>query len=307
LATADLPGLRATTTDLPATVAFRVVTTPPAAEWARAAELIATPPAPGRAEPDFRFFRLPDRDVIRIEGSADFHLLDDEMVCHLVNPDHAFLVEIVLAGLAFSFWLERRGVATLHGSAASIDGSGVGFLAARGTGKSSLVTHLTANGDPLITEDLLVVKWPEGDPHVQPGLAQLRLWPEQAARFVDDWESLERPHPGFSKRKVPVGADGLGVFASGPVPLRRLYVLDRLVDDARPPELIELPSAAAVVLLLRNSYLPEIGEKFGWQQRRLIQLTDLLTMVPVRVLRYPTGVEYLPAVRAAIVADLADA
>jgi hypothetical protein len=286
------------------TVTLAVVDVPPRVDWSTAAELVATPPRPGRTRPDFRFFHLADRDVIRIEGGADFHLLDEQIVCHLFAPDRAFLVEILLTGLAFSFWLERRGVPTLHGSAASIDGAAVGFIGAGGVGKSSLVTHLTAMGHPLVTEDLLVLFWSCGRPQVHSGVAQLRLWPEQAALYVDDWEQLERPHPAFTKRKVLIARDGFGSFADGPVPLNRLYVLDRLDTEIGEPEIIPLPAQAALRSLLQNSYLPKIGEAFGWQRRRLEQLTDLLAHVPVSVLRYPSGFEHLDTVRTAIGADL---
>jgi hypothetical protein len=304
LETRPFRDIRATLTEDPSTLTYLVVEEPPSADWSSATELYSTPPRASRTDPDFRFFRLSDRDVIRVGVSADFHLLDDQIICHLKQPDREFLIEIVLSGLAFAFWLERRGVPTLHGSAVSIDGAGVGFLAVGGMGKSSLASFLTAGGDPLITEDLLVVRWRDEVPEVQPGLAQLRLWPDQAARFVTDWESLDQPHPGFSKRRLPIGADGIGTFADNPVPLRRLYVLERLVAEEGEASVLPLPGGSSMEALLRNSYLPEMGEKFRWQARRLGQLSELLAAVPVRVLRYPTGVQNLAAARAAIVSDL---
>jgi hypothetical protein len=305
LGTNDI-ALRATPCHDAVTVHFEVRSEAPEAPWAEAVELHSTPVAAGRHVPDFRFFRLRDRDVIRIEGSADVHLFDDQIVYHLLDPARAYLIEIVLGGLAFAFWLERRGTMTLHGSASVIDGTGVGFLADGGMGKSSLASFLTANDCPLISEDLLVVSDQHDAPLVHPGLAQLRLWPEQAAHFVDNWEELEQPHPGFTKRKVPIGTDGFGAAASGPVPLRRLYVLQRLVTDEGTPQVVNLSSADAMEFLLMHSYLPEIAAKFQWQSRRFLQLSDLLGCVTVSALRYPTGLRHLPAVRDVISGDLRD-
>ena len=297
--------LRAPLTDDPPSVVLSVTSERPVAQWKEAIELHATPIAPGRHEPDFRFFSLPDRDVIRIEGSADFHLLDDRIICHLLDESEAYLVEIVLAGLAFAFWLERRGVLTLHGAAASFDGAGAAFLANSGMGKSSVATFMTMSGDPLITEDLLVVGLDGQEaPVVHSGLAQLRLWPEQAARVHEDWQSLEQPHPRFEKRKVPIGPDGIGSLAAGASPLRRIYLLRRLVAETGDPTTVQLPAAEAMAALLQNSYLPEISARFGWHARRMSQLADLLQAVDVSVLYYPTGFHHLDAVRALVRSDL---
>lgn len=276
----------------------------PQADWQVAIERYATPPARGRDTPDFRFFELPDRAVIQIEGSADVHVRDHAIDFHLREPTRAFLAEIVLGGLGLALWFERSGIATLHGSAADIDGQGVGFLASGGTGKSSLVAYLTALGHPLITEDLLVTSWDADMPRVQPGLSQLRLWPEQAARYVADWVALDQPHPRFSKRRLPVGEGGLGRLATHPVPLRRLYVLERTDDPSFEVSLTETSSSDGLWYLLYHSYLSGVGEGFGWQARQLGQLARLLGKVPVRLLRFRSGQEQLPSIRDAILADL---
>jgi hypothetical protein len=297
--------LRATRVDAQPDLAVHVVHRPPAADWGAAEELYTTPPRKGYAEPDFRFFRLPDRDVLRIVGTGDVHLLDEAIVFFLQNRDHRFLVEIVLLGLAMAFWLERRGRSTLHGSAVSLDGAGVGFVAVGGMGKSSLAAYLTAHGDPLLTEDLLTWSWCDGVPLAEPGVAQLRLWPEVAAQYVSDWETLAQPHPRFSKRKMLVGSDGIGELAARRTPLQRIYVLQRTEGPLYRPMVMRLSGGEALAELLTHSYLPEIAVPFGWEARRLSQLVQLIGVAPVGVLRYPGGADQLPSVRAAILDDLA--
>lgn len=291
-----------------AAVTITVTEQPPEADWTRSHERYATAPVGDDAGSVFRFLELPDRYVVRVGRNADVHVLDDRMDYHLKVPRHRYLAEIVLGGLGFAMWLERRDQLTLHGSATAFDGAGVGFLATKGTGKSSLAAYLTAHDDPLITEDLLVITMGSdaGDAvTVQPGLAQLRLWPEQAAKYVAGWESLDQPHPAFSKRRVPVGGDGLGRLADGPVPLRRLYILQRTDDRSYQPTLVDVSGVEAVRLLLSHSYLSEVGEGFGWQRRRLAQLGRLLAASPVKLLRYPSGDGGLAKVRTAIREDLA--
>ena len=285
------------------TLTVAVDTEPPQVDWG---QLVESHVMRGvdQKEAAFRFFDSAERVVIRVVGSMDVHICDHEIVFHLIKPDHEFLVEILLAGMVLAVWFERRGRLTLHGAASDLDGNGVGFLAAGGMGKSSLVTFLMTEGAPLISEDLLVIGGTEVAPTVAPGLGQLRLWPEQAARVVENWQALHQPHPGYSKRRARVGLGGVGSLSDGPVPLRRLYVLRRLVSTDGKPEILPLPPAFAVEALLSNSYLPEVSASFGWHARRLGQLVGLLSSVDIAVLRYPTGVDHLPAVRELIQQDL---
>ena len=296
--------LRANEVDAEPELTVDVVYEAPPAPWEMAEERYATAPRVGFEMPDFLFSHLPDRDVIAIAGTGEVHLLDEQMVFYLENPDHYFLVEIVLLGLAMAFWLERRGSSTLHGSAVSLGGDGVAFVAAGGTGKSSLAAFLAANGDPLITEDLLALSWRDGAAFAEPAVAQLRLWPEVAAKYSQNWEALPQPHPRFAKRKLLVGEDGVGSLATTPVPLRRVYVLQRTERPDYEPTVIPLSKGDALAELLTHSYLPEIAEKFGWQARRLGQLAELLGVTSVQILRYRSGTDQLQAVRATIIEDL---
>lgn len=296
--------LRANEVDAEPDVSFHLVVDQPPANWARAEELSSTTPRVDREDPDFRFFRLPDRDVIRIVGTGDVHLLDEELIFHLKDQRDHYLVEIVLLGLGMAFWLERRGTPVLHGSAVDLGDDAVAFAAAGGTGKSSLAAYLTAHGDPLITEDLLALSWQDDVPFAEPAVGQLRLWPEVAAQYSTDWQALAQPHPGFSKRKLLVGTDGIGSLAQQAVPLRRIYILQRTDQPSNEPTIIPLSGSDGLAQLLKHSYLPEIAQKFGWHARRLGQLAQLIAATPVRVLRYPSGTDQLINVRDAISDDL---
>jgi hypothetical protein len=283
---------------------IRTTEVAPAADWRQAEERHADGPVcDGR--PAFRYFSLPDRNVVRIEGAADFHIEDAAITIHVRHPEHRYVVPIALYGLVFAFWLERRGRTALHGSAVEIrHDSAVAFLGAGGAGKSSMAAALVAAGAPLISEDLLAIG-PPGPAVVEPGLAQLRLWPEQLVHHrPTDWQGLEQPHPDFAKRLLPIGDDGLGTLAADPVPLAAVFVLDRVGANAGPPAVEQLEAPHSLVELIRHSYLPVEAQRFGWQADRFGRLADLLHHVPVRRLRYPSGVDELPAVRAAITAAL---
>ena len=253
---------------------------------------------------DFAFYRLDGHDAVRITGATDFVVDDHHIVCRLVDPAHRYLIEIALLGMVFALWLERRGVPTLHAGAATVDGRGIGFLATRGSGKTSLVAGCMAAGHALLADDLLAVGWDGATAVGRRGWPALRLWPDQLHHFVGGGLDLPIVHPDQDKRRVSVG-DGFGRFATGSAPLARLYLPERAPDT----DLVTIRRLAprhAVMALVRHSFLPREVERFGLQQRRLAQLAQLVSTVPVALLRYPSGLERIGEVIAAVEQDLAN-
>lgn len=75
--------------------------------------------------------------------------------------------------------LHRQGILCLHASAVAFGTEGVGFLAPKYHGKSSLASALVAAGGDLVTDDVLPVS-PVGARYL-PGVPSLQLWPDSAA------------------------------------------------------------------------------------------------------------------------------
>lgn len=254
-------------------------------------------------EPDFVFARFPSHDAVRITGALDFHVHDDRISCHVLDPRHEYLVDIAFLGMVMSFWLERRGVPTLHASVAVVDGGAVGFLGNKGGGKTSTLAACMQRGHPLLTDDLLALHRTAAGVAVERGFPALRLWPEQVERFVGPYEHLSVVHPDFAKRRVPVGPGGFGSFAAGAAPLKALYLPERPAD-AVDVEVVRLTDDEAVMALLRHSFLPREVQRFGWQPQRLAVFADVVRTVPVARLRYPSGFPRLPEVVAALEREL---
>ena len=248
----------------------------------------------------FLFAALPDRDVIRITGGLEFHLWPDRIVCHVLDGRHRYLVDIALLGMVYALWLEQRGVPVLHGSAAVVGGVGAAFLAASGAGKSSLAAACVHAGHALLTEDLLALDGTSG----RPGYPMLRLWPEQAERFVGEgWAELDRARPDTAKLRVPVEALG-GSLWLGPAPLGRLYLPAR---EARGCSIRSepVPPQEALIALVQHSFLPREVHRWGLQPARLAAFARLTAAVPVSRLHYPSGYDVLPEVVAFVDAELA--
>ena len=67
--------------------------------------------------------------------------------------DGQFL-RLLILGRAMVVLLHQRGVMTLHGSAAAVNGSSVLVLGDRGLGKSTLVAALHSRGHALLSDDI---------------------------------------------------------------------------------------------------------------------------------------------------------
>lgn len=252
-------------------------------------------------------YRLDDCDVLRFTQLADFYLWSNRIVCHLLNPACASLVEIYFLGTVLSLFLERRGIPMLHASATVVDGQAVAFLSSNHGGKSALAATLMQAGHRLLTDDILPVEQVGGHFVGRPGYPCMRMWPDEAQHFLGHYEGLEIVHPQLDKRRVVVEPEGFGTFCAEAQPLACIYLPERR-DPAEwgiAVHIVPVRPAAAVVALMRNSFTPSLVQALGLQHARFPVLADLVQQVPVRRLIYPSGFEQLPRVRTALLAELA--
>lgn len=266
----------------------------------------ASPPAPKDGRSDILLYRLDACLAVRFR-TADFYLWDDRIVCHLPDPEYSYLVEIQLLGVVFSCWLEWQGIPALHASAVATEWGAAAFLATAGGGKSSLAMALMDLGRPLLTDDILPVERRKCVHVGHPGYPQVRMWPDQARRFLGSYEDLDIVHPSYSKRRVRIGEDGFGTFSETSIPLRCLYLPDRRdpADWGERIEITRLSRREGLMALVGQSFAAHIVEALGMQLRRLGLLAALVGEVPVCRITYPNGFEHLPRVAYAILDDLA--
>lgn len=253
-------------------------------------------------EPAVFLFRDSRQELLRFTGDTDFLIGDDRIVARATGP--APLIETHLLGPVLSYWLERQGIVTLHGSAVALEQGAVGFLSRRGGGKSGMAAAFLQSGGGLLSDDLLAVTERPGGFLVQPGYPQMRMWPDESIHFLGGCEHLPRAHPDRSKRRVPVGFGGFGTFYGTPLPLACLYLLERQEEGDAPIRICTASPRDALIELLRQSFLPLLIEAAGFQPARLDLLSRLVLSVPVKRLQYPSGFEHLPRVAEAVRRDL---
>ncbi len=301
----------------PADLTFRCRPGPPGGEAAAAGEALYRSPLRTEAgESVAELMRSGEAHLLRFPGLGDFRVTADAIDCRLDRPGLPALapfVEIRLLGPVLAFWLERRGHVALHASAVVVDGRAALFAAAGGGGKTSLAAALMERGRPLLADDVVAVE--SGSARVflaRPGYPQLRLWPDQAERFLGGLAGLERVHPEHAKLRVPVaaagprGSGGFGEFHAGPAEIARIYLPGRRPPGAagRSISIAEVTPREAVVELLARSFSPAIAEAAGRAAGRLDLLSRLAAAVPVRRLAYPSSLERLGEVADAVVGDL---
>ena len=134
------------------------------------------------------------------------------------------------------------------------------------------------------------------------------MWPDQAQYFLGHYEDLELILPESSKRRVRVGPGEFGAFCGTSQPLAHMYLPQR--RDPAEGEAIEItpiPPRVGMFELMRRCLRAYIFETkaLGLQAQRLNLFADLALQVPMRRLVYHSGFDYLPAVRATILRDLA--
>jgi hypothetical protein len=250
--------------------------------------------------------QLGDCDVLRLTGIADFYLLPGSIFAHLREEEYEYLVEINLLGVVLALWLERLGIPALHASAVNIEGQAVAFLSSNYGGKTSLVANLMQSGHSLLTDDLLPLERVDEHFLAHSGYPTMRMWPREAEYFLGHYKDLELIHPEYTKRRVLVGQNGFGSFSNAAQPLGCIYVPERCNPPEHSPktEILPVSSRDAVFELVRHSFLPRVVEAIGLQPRRLELFTEMVLRVPVRRLKYPSGLAHLPQVRQTILGDL---
>lgn len=246
---------------------------------------------------------LEDFEVLRFTEKADFYIFKDKVVCNLLSHEFYPLVEIQLLGTMLSYWLERQGIPAIHASVVNVNGNGVGFLSSNKGGKTSIAASLMQRGHSLVTDDIMAIN--HGDQiYCRPGYPTMRMWPEVAEHFLGHFEDLPLVHPELSKRRVFVGSDSFGSFYNKKVPLKCLYIPER-VENLKSNEIkIEsLSQSEALIELVKHSFIANLVDSIGLQPKRLEIFANIVRKIPVRRIIYPNGFNNLEKVCNVIIND----
>lgn len=205
----------------------------------------------------------------------------------IVSPEPGIdqsLLRMYVEGMMMACLLQQRGYYVLHSSVVRIGGHAVAFLGHVGAGKSSLAAALHTRGHAVVTDDNAAIEF-SPEPVVIPAFPAVKVYPAIAASLGYDENSLKVMHSSQMKRAASVSR----AFPESPVPLRRLYVLERGAANALTP----LSPGETTVELIRNSVPTR------WRQpadgAHLAQCGRLSRLIPACRLRTFDSIEQIPA------------
>lgn len=128
---------------------------------------------------------------------------------------------LFILGAGMGVLLQQRGLLVLHGSGVVLGSRVTGFLGAKGSGKSTTAGVLNRRGHPLVSDELLVIRFDAaGVAWVLPAASPVRLWSDALSRLGASGDDTVRVRRGIDK--FYLGATGL---ADREYPLERLHLL----------------------------------------------------------------------------------
>ncbi|MBA4157083.1 MAG: hypothetical protein H0X65_06360 [Gemmatimonadetes bacterium] len=269
--------------------ALRIVASPP---LHGSGTLIGEDHIPGSMH--VRLFRMPEGFRLAYDDTGTFDIPDggaEILWCPgaEANEDAARL-DVIGYGFATAF--HAAGTLCLHGSAVGLQSGGVAFVAPKLHGKSTLAHALVEAGARLATDDALPVSI-GNPPMMRPGIHQIRLRSDSAARLIDG------PLParaGYGGKHVltDINAEHL---VHEELPLSAIYILAPVRADGSAPaaERHLLSPVEATVHLVRQN---KGGLLLGKSESPVIlqRAAALARGVPVYRLRIVRDFERLPDV-----------
>ncbi|WP_424016466.1 hypothetical protein ACOZ4N_11215 [Halorientalis pallida] len=265
----------------------------------RRESLDPVPPGTGAAGPDRRIDAEPGRCRLTYEGVGTFLVTDGERVLvDPVGPDGTStpVCRRLLEGQVLGVVCHQRGDLVLHGSAVGVDGDAVVFLGSSGTGKSTMAAACYGAGYRLLDDDVVVLRFTDGEPTISPGVPQLKLDPETAATLGIDTVSDGGIDAFDGKVFHRTGADD----PVGASPLKRCYIL----TDGDSVAIEPVPARRQLIELVLATYTAGLLSETDATSRNFEACSAVLERATVERLVRPVDHDALPDAVEAVVSAL---
>jgi hypothetical protein len=219
-------------------------------------------------------------------------------------PDQNYTVEdatTYLIGPVIGLVLRLRRALLLHASAVAIGDQAVALMGGPGAGKSTTAAEFARLGYAVLSDDLSALRESDGRFLVQPGYPRVNLWPDSVRSVFGAKNSLPSICPSWDKRFVALDQSGMR-FERTASPLSAIYILGKREGDLTVPKIEEMDGSAALVDLVRNTYVNYLLDT-KMRQHEFIVLSRLLATVPVRLVRPSADPARLQGLCEAIASD----
>ncbi|MGB8600668.1 MAG: hypothetical protein WCD42_00560 [Rhizomicrobium sp.] len=162
-------------------------------------------------------------------------------------------IRVFLFSTVFAILCFRRGLTPLHASVVRIGDRAVAFSGISGAGKSTLAACFHQRGYSVLSDDVAVIDWVDGNPVVRPVVSRLKLWRDMMDRLGIAPGDKERARSQLEKYHIP-----LDDFSTTPLPLAAIYHLAE-VHDPRHEGVRSLTGVEAFLSLERAVYRRALG------------------------------------------------
>ena len=206
-----------------------------------------------------------------------------------------------LRGPVMGFILRRRGITALHASALSFCGRAIVLCGQSQSGKSTLAAALALRGTPVLCEDVTALKASVYSYHVQPGYAQVGLWPDAVENLLGAADALPRLTSSWEKCFLPLDGEKAR-FEPQERPLGVVYLLAPRTELEDAPKIEQVSPRQALLYLVQNTYMNWLLDR----RQRAAEfdfLSKLVTRIPVRLVVPHSDPAKIAALCDLIVAD----
>lgn len=242
----------------------------------------------------------PNRAHLTWGGVGDLLIEDGQRITVLPGPDaDEDALRLFVLGAGLGVLLHQRGLLVLHASGVAINDGVIGFIGAKGWGKSTTAATLHQRGHALISDELLVVRFDDqGQPRVIPGSPQIKLWADALVGTGGDPDLAVRVRSGVDKFHVNATS-----IAPRELPFHGLYLLDGgeelSIQSMSPSEAFFGVVPHLYVYRFGTSFLQATGMGCTFQQ-----LNQLLQKITVKRLLRRRDLNQLPDIAHRIEQDV---
>ena len=240
--------------------------------------------------PRVTLHRAGDRLDLRVVGCGRFVVSPNRVVLYRSRETDLRDIVAVFLGSVLSLWREQCGALALHAAAVADDsGRAMAFCGGSGTGKSTLIRRLVADGYRFISDDVLMLTFENGSVQCHPGPPAIRLTQDSAMFFGD----TAAPACMKAKRRYDVA-----MSCRDRTQLGAIFLLERAgsMDSAR---ITDLSPTDAMIGVLKNGFIGCLSERVR-PRARLHQVGETCRIVNVRRLVIPDRLDALPDVSAVL-------
>lgn len=206
-----------------------------------------------------------------------------------------------LLGPVMGFVLRLRGTVCLHASAVAVEDRAIALVGLPGAGKSTTAAGFACSGFPVLSDDIVALSSEGGQWLVQPGYPRVNLWPDSVRALFESEDALPPITPTWNKRYLSLGQNGRH-FASNPLPLGAIYILDSRDPTLTAPVVEAVSSKEALITLVANTYVNYLLDR-NMRRTEFDVLSRVVSGIPVRRVRPPDDPSAILGLCSAIAAD----